>query len=131
MKLLLDEMLSPRIARELRARGHDVQAIKRDRPELASRSDHEIVEWMAVEQRAIVTDDVLDFEIVHARVLAAGNHHAGVVFTFDETMPRTKAAIPMWVDRLARLLDEHPSEEPLRNRVLELLEHQDINSSML
>ena len=27
MKLLLDEMLSPAIAQELRARGHDVQAV--------------------------------------------------------------------------------------------------------
>ncbi len=76
---------------------------------------------MAQEQRAIVTDDVLDFEVVHARVLGAGAHHAGLVSTFEETMPRTTAAIVLWVDRLARLLDEHPGREPLRGRLLELL----------
>lgn len=121
MRLLLDEMISPRIARELREKGHDVQAIKHDRPDLASRDDYEIVQRMAQEQRAIVTNDVLDFEVVHARVLAAGDHHAGLVFTFDELMPRTRAAIPLWVDRLARLLEEHPGQESLRGRVLELL----------
>jgi predicted nuclease of predicted toxin-antitoxin system len=121
VRLLLDEMVSFRIARELREKGHDVQAIKRDRPELASRDDQEIVQRMAAEQRAIVTNDVIDFEIIHTRVLAAGDRHAGLIFTFDEIMPRTKPAIPLWVERLARLLEAHPGEEPLRNQVLELL----------
>jgi hypothetical protein len=44
VRLLLDEMISPRIARELRDRGHDVQAVKRDRPELAGCSDRELVQ---------------------------------------------------------------------------------------
>jgi hypothetical protein len=47
VRLLLDEMISPRIARELRGRGHDVQAIKKDRPDLTSRGDREIVLQMA------------------------------------------------------------------------------------
>ena len=32
MRLLLDEMISPRIARELREHGHDVQAVKETDP---------------------------------------------------------------------------------------------------
>src|SRR5680860_313061 len=43
VKLLLDEMISPRIARELRADGHDVQAIKADRPELEAASDRAVL----------------------------------------------------------------------------------------
>lgn len=121
MKLLLDEMISPRIARELRERGHDVQAVKRDRPELASRSDSEIVRRMAAEQRAIVTNDVLDFQTIHDRTLAAGERHAGFIFTFDDRIPRSKTAIPQWVDRLATLLEEHRDDEPLRNRIIHLL----------
>jgi hypothetical protein len=31
VRLLLDETISPRVARELRERGHDVQAVKKDR----------------------------------------------------------------------------------------------------
>jgi hypothetical protein len=40
-----------------------------------------------------------------------------MIFTFDATMPRTKAAIPQWVRTLADLLAEHGDEGSLRNRV--------------
>jgi predicted nuclease of predicted toxin-antitoxin system len=117
VKLLLDEMISPRVARELRENGHDVQATKRDRPDLAGRSDREIVKRMAGEQRAIVTNDLADFQPIHDRMLAAGEEHAGMVFTFDATMPRNKAAIGQWVKRLGELLATHRQGDALRNRV--------------
>lgn len=117
MKLLLDEMISPRIARELRHDGHDVQAIKQDRPDLAGRQDREIVRLIAAERRVIVTNDIADFQGIHDQFLAAGEAHHGMIFTFDATMPRTKAAIPQWVRTLTGLLAEHPDEDSLRNRV--------------
>lgn len=98
-----------------------MQAIKRDRPELAGQADNEIVMRMAAEQRAIVTNDVRDFQIIHDRTIAAGDGHAGLIFTFDDVMPRSKAGIPQWVDNLAALLDEHRENDSLRNRVLHLL----------
>jgi predicted nuclease of predicted toxin-antitoxin system len=49
VKLLLDEMISPRIARELRAAGHDAQAIKTDRPELEAASDRDVLRRAAAE----------------------------------------------------------------------------------
>jgi predicted nuclease of predicted toxin-antitoxin system len=107
VRLLLDEMISPRIARELRDRGHDVQAIKKDRPDLAGRSDREIVAAMALERRTLVTNDVADFQLIHDRMLAAGEEHAGMVFTFDASLPRNKAMIPLWVKRLEELLHTH------------------------
>lgn len=72
MRLLLDEMISPRIARELRGLGHDVQAIKKDRPDLVSRTDREIFQRMGIEWRTIVTNDVADFQEIHERLMAAG-----------------------------------------------------------
>jgi predicted nuclease of predicted toxin-antitoxin system len=120
VKLLLDEMISPRIARELREDSHDVQAIKKDRPDLASRRDREIVSLMAAERRAIVTNNVADFQTIHDRLLAAGEEHEGMIFTFDATMPRTKAAIPLWVRALAGLLAERGDDDSLRNRILHL-----------
>jgi predicted nuclease of predicted toxin-antitoxin system len=120
LKLLLDEMISPRVARELRADGHDVEAIKKDRPDLASRGDREIVRQMAAERRVIVTNDIADFQAIHDQMLAAGEEHSGMVFTFDATMPRTKDAIPQWVQTLTQLLVEHRSEDSLRNRVIHL-----------
>ncbi len=77
MKLLLDEMISPRIARELRKNGHDVQAVKKDRPDLASRGDRELARQMATEQRAIVTNDIADFQAIHDQFLAAREEHYG------------------------------------------------------
>ena len=120
MKLLLDEMISPRIARELRKTGHDVQAVKKDRPDLTSRSDREFVRQMATEQRAIVTNDIADFQAIHDQFLAAGDEHYGMVFTFDATMPRTKDAIPQWVQALTQLLAEHADDDGLRNQILHL-----------
>jgi predicted nuclease of predicted toxin-antitoxin system len=121
VRLLLDEMISPRIARELRENGHEVQAIKRDRPDLAARSDREVVKRITIERRAIVTNDIADFQVIHDRMIAAGEEHAGMLFTFDATMPRNKAAIPLWVQTLAVLLSEHSHEDSLRNRVRHLL----------
>jgi predicted nuclease of predicted toxin-antitoxin system len=117
VKLLLDEMISPRIARELREQGHDVQAVKKDRPDLASRGDRELVRQMATERRAIVTNDIADFQEIHDQFLAAGDEHQGMVFTFDATMPRTKEAIPQWVQTLTQLLVDHVEEDSLRNQI--------------
>jgi len=121
VKLLLDEMISPRIARELRSRGDfDVQAIKGDRPDLEAVADREIVRRIAAEQRTLVTNDVLDFQLIHNQMLAAGEEHFGLIFTSDSTMPRNKASIPLWVRALEKVLTEHPGHDALKNRVRHL-----------
>lgn len=117
MKLLLDGMISPRIARELREKGHDIQAIKKHRPELETVADREIVERMSEERRAVLTNDVDDFQPIHHSVVAAGKEHYGMVFTSDATMPRDKASIPLWVRTLDRFLADRSDEDALKNRV--------------
>lgn len=117
MRLLLDEMISPRIARELREKGFDVQAIKRDRPDLESIPDLELVRRASTERRAVVTNNVADFRPLHDRFLASGEDHYGMIFTGDATMPRSREAIPRWIATLAELLEAFPAAEALRNRV--------------
>jgi len=122
VRLLLDEMISPKIARELRSRGDfDVQAIKGDRPDLEAVADREIVRRIAAEQRALVTNDVLDFQLIHNQMLAAGEEHYGLIFTSDATMPRNKPSIPLWVKALEKVLTGHSAEDALKNRVRHLL----------
>jgi putative NADH-flavin reductase len=53
VKLLLDEMISWRIAAELRERGHDVVAVKRDRPDLEQQSDANVLEAATAERQSI------------------------------------------------------------------------------
>lgn len=121
MKLLLDEMISPKIARELRSGGNfDVQAIKGDRPDLEAVADREIVRRIAAEQRALVTNDVIDFQLIHNQMLAAGEEHYGLIFTSDSTMPRNKVSIPLWVKALEKVLTEHPTDDALKNRIRHL-----------
>jgi hypothetical protein len=119
--LLLDEMISPAIARELRARRCDVQAVKRDRPELEGAGDEELVQRMTSERRGLVTNDIADFQPIHDRVMARGDEHYGMVFTDDATLPRNRASIPIWVERLEQLLSERPDEAALRNRIWHLI----------
>lgn len=117
MKLLLDEMISPKIARELRQGGHDVQAITGDRPELKATPDAEIVRRIHRERRSIVTNNVKDFQPIHSRFVAQGEDHSGMAFTRDASLPRDKASIPLWVETLRKLLEDHPADDALKNRL--------------
>lgn len=120
MKLLLDEMISPRIARELRKGRFDVQAIKADRPEFEGLADIEVLRRAAAERRTLVTNDVLDFLLIHHQLLDSGEGHYGIVFTSDATMPRNKASVPLWTKAPRKLLKTSPEDDALRNRVLHL-----------
>ena len=116
MKLLLDEMISWRIAAQLRGRGHDVVAVKRDRPELERALDPSVLAAAAAERRAVVTNNVRDYRLAHERVLARGENHYGVVYTYDDTLPRGKASIALWVSKLSEFLDIRPADDALLNR---------------
>ena len=121
MKLLLDEMISWRIAAELRNRGHDVVAVKRDRPALESRLDPTVLAAAAAEQRAVVTNNVRDYRAAHERMRARREDHYGIIYTHDDTLPRHKAAFPLWVSTLEEFLEAHPAEKTLLNRAHHLL----------
>jgi hypothetical protein len=114
VKLLLDEMLSPAIARELCTRGHDVEAIN-GRPEWESYDDAEVMSLARREHRAIVTNNLRDFRpLHHAAIAPGGPGHFGMVF-----MPggyrRTKANVGRIADALEAKLAEHRGERDLEN----------------
>jgi hypothetical protein len=114
LKLLLDEMLAPAIAAELRDRGHDVVAIKKH-PEWRAMGDPEVVELARREQRAIVTKNIRDFRPLHAELVAAGGAgYPGMVFV-PASFPLTKAATGQIVSALEAKLAEYPGDDDLAN----------------
>lgn len=114
MRLLLDEMLSGAIARELRARGHDVQAIQ-EHPEWCSYDDPRVLELARAERRALVTDNLADMRPLHYEAIAPGGPgDYGMVF-IPGGRPRTRAETGRIVAALEGKLERHPGEDDLAN----------------
>jgi predicted nuclease of predicted toxin-antitoxin system len=115
MRLLLDEHYSPRIARALRDRGHDVIAVG-ERADLAGVDDAALLQAAADEHRALVTNNVADLVVAARERTAGGQTHAGLVLTSDRSLPRTRAGIGAIVAALDALLATHLGEEALADR---------------
>jgi Domain of unknown function (DUF5615) len=116
VRLLLDEHYSPEIARQLRARGHDVVAVA-ERADLIGLGDDELLRRMALEQRAIMTNNVKDFVPLAARAPLGAQEHDGLVLTSDRSMPRRSDAIGRLVAALDAFLRRHPGDDSYRNQV--------------
>jgi predicted nuclease of predicted toxin-antitoxin system len=114
VKLLLDEMLSPAIARELRSRGHDVEPVAGN-PDREALSDPEVLALARTEHRAIVTDNLRDFRPLHHDAITPGSPgHYGMIF-MPGTYRRTKADTGKIIAALEAILTQHPSETDLAN----------------
>ncbi len=114
MKLLLDEMLSPAIARALRIHGHDVEAVK-EHADWEGLPDADLVALARRERRAIVTANLRDFRPLHVELVTPGvAGHAGFVFV-PTTRPLTRLEIGHIVAALAAKLAEYPGEHDLAN----------------
>lgn len=116
MRLLLDQHYSPRIASELRNRGHDVASVEED-PHLRDRGDRGVWSHALAEQRAVLTEDVRDFTLLVREWAAAGESHFGVVFTSPRSMPRRAKTFGLYVERLDDFLREHPADDALADQI--------------
>ena len=114
MRLLLDEMLSVAIARELRERGYDVLAAA-EHPGWAALSDTEVLAVARTERRAIVTNNLRDYRPLHADAITPGGPgHVGMVF-MPGSYRRTKADTGRIISALGAKLTEYPGDEDLAN----------------
>ena len=111
MKLLLDEMWSPRIAEALRRRGHTVVAVT-ERQDLRTQPDSIIFERARTEGWVIVTEDVADYRRLAASALETGLEAPALIFTSNRGWPRgSTQRIGRLVAALDALLRERPNLE--------------------
>lgn len=105
-------MYSPRIAEELRKRGHDAISVK-ERPDLVGRSDREVFAAMASEGRAIVTNNAADFTPLFIEAIAFEEQHAGLLLTSDRSLPRRREGIGRFVDVLDLLFHSNEGRDAI------------------
>jgi hypothetical protein len=115
VRLLLDEMLSPAIAFQLRIRGHYVEAVTQ-RPDLKGETDPFIFETAQLEHLTIVTYDTKDLRLIASEAIASGRTHAGLIFLASQAFPQRRSQT---IGRLVTVLDSLLASGPdLANREL-------------
>lgn len=117
MKLLLDEMFPPAIAKRLRdEHGHDAIAVA-ERDELRGLQDADIFLAAQEAKRTIVTENVRDLRPIAREWQAMGRVHFGLVLTTNRRFPRahTRTAGRL-VKALSDLIEAETGEAPASNR---------------
>ena len=110
MRLLLDEMHSPTVARALQKAGHDVHAVSND-PLLRGMADAKLLQFAAETSRAIVTENVPDFAVLASQWAANATPHAGIVYTNPNRFNRNTSAYPA---NLIAALDQFLRQPPVK-----------------
>ena len=87
--LLLDEMLSDDIARQLRTKGYDVISVVAD-PASVGLPDDQVLAYATAEGRALVTVNIKDFVPLDTRYRAAGQSHTGLILVSAKTFPQNR-----------------------------------------
>jgi hypothetical protein len=125
VRLLLDEMWAPTIALELRKRDFDVIAITE--PAHTSRyagiSDDQVFARAQDDGRAVVTDNIADFEWARSHWERRGRAHYGLIYAHDPPFDRHRGegVVGQMVSALAHFLcSPEASGEPF-NRAHYLL----------
>ena len=109
--LLLDEMFSDSIARQLRANGCDVISVVAD-PALVALPDDQVLAYAAAEGRALVTANIKDFVPIDGRYRAAGQSHAGLILVSTKTFPQNRGFTAAITASLAALLSRATKIQP-------------------
>jgi predicted nuclease of predicted toxin-antitoxin system len=111
VKLLLDEMLSPEIAAQLRRVGHDVEAIAGS--DLAGIGDEDVLDLARAQLRTVVTNNIGDFRRLHgARVGRGSPGHFGIVLV-PSSIRRRASDVGILAAALELMLAEYPRDDAL------------------
>ncbi|MFZ0170932.1 MAG: DUF5615 family PIN-like protein [Acidimicrobiales bacterium] len=111
MRLLLDAHHSPRAAEQLRQDGYDALAAAED-ARLAALPDEDLLRAATADDRALVTENVKDFDRIVRIWASTGERHRGVIFTSPRRFHRARSSYPRdLVLALENLLAEPPDEQ--------------------
>lgn len=123
MKVLLDEMWSPAIATQLRQRDHDVVAITE--PAHAGRyagiPDDEVFAKAQEDGRAIVTDNIPDYEQARADWESRGQPHYGVIYALNPPFNRNRGDAV--IGQMVRALDHFLASDEARHEPIDPVNH--------
>ena len=111
MRLLLDEMIGPRVAQELRNRGLDVVAVA-ERTDLRALPDEAVLDSARDEGRAVITRNIGDFARLHLQSLAEGRSHAGIVMVTAQAFPQNRGFVGALVTALAAAAESSSLPRP-------------------
>lgn len=110
VKLLLDEMHAPSIAEALTRDSWDVVAVAAE-AELRGMPDHDVLAHSAASDRALVTENVVDFVPLASQWTGESRTHAGLIFTNPRRFNRATIAYPgNLITALRHFLNDPPIE---------------------
>ena len=105
MKLLLDEMYPPALAKTLRAAG--IEAATVVEIGLAGRSDPDVLATAAADGYVLLTENVADFARIAAEHVVGGGHHPGVLIALSSRFSRRPGGIGAIAAAVRTVAEEH------------------------
>lgn len=88
------------ISDALQSRGIDAVAVTKERLDLSGEEDVRVLRGATAERRVLVTNNVRDFAPLIQDLGLRGEQHYGVLFTDDDTFPRSEAGVGLLVRSL-------------------------------
>jgi hypothetical protein len=110
-------MLSPKIAEQLRLRGHDAYAIT-ERADLVGLSDEQVLVLGTDEDRVVITLNIADFASLHAEWQAQGRPHHGIVYVSTTTFPQDRTFLGSLLGSLDKIARAQQLPGPNETRFL-------------
>ena len=111
MRLLLDEMIGPRLAELLREQGRDVIAIA-ERSDLRALPDEAVLQFAQQDDRILVTRNVADFARLDRSWQATGRQHCGLVLVLEHAFPQNRNLIGALAAALAAAFEHELLPHP-------------------
>jgi predicted nuclease of predicted toxin-antitoxin system len=104
LKLLLDEMYPPALAKALREAG--IEASTALELALTGRSDPDLLAAAIAQGYTVLTENVADFARISAEHVTAGHHHSGVLIALSSRFTRRPVGISPLVAAITAVASE-------------------------